>query len=97
MSAVSIIGMKIAGYFRLSLGSTVFGPAPGLGVGIDSTPPATVDCGWSPRMEFGAIAIECRPDEQNRLIDTPPVVTGSPASSAAWRPILPAPCAQLPI
>ncbi len=97
MSAVSIIGMKIAGYSLVSSGSTLFGPLPPPGIEIDSTPPATMQSLRSPRMEFAAIAMVCRPLEQNRLTVTPAVVTGSPASSAAWRPILPAPCETLPM
>src|SRR5215469_6865743 len=97
MSAVSIIGVKIAGYSSTRRLSTLLGPAPPPGIEIDSTPPATMHWELSPRIEFAAIAIDWRPDEQKRLIATPAVVTGRPASSAAWRPILPAPCATLPM
>src|SRR3569832_3002019 len=97
MSAVSIIGMKLAGYSSTSFLSTLFGPAPGFGMEIDSTPPATMHSDRSPRIEFAAIAMDCRPEEQKRLIETPEVETGRPASSAAWRPMLPAPWAQLPM
>ncbi len=61
-----------------------------------STPPATMQSAPSERMWFAAIAMVCRPDEQKRLTDTPAVVFGMPASSAASRPMLRAPCAQLP-
>ena len=61
-----------------------------------STPPATMQSAPSERMWFAAIAMVCRPDEQKRFTDTPAVVFGMPASSAASRPMLRAPCAQLP-
>src|ERR1700710_1535670 len=96
MSAVSIIGMKIAGYSSTSFLSTLLGPAPGFGIEIDSTPPATMQFDRSPRIEFAAMAMVCRPEEQKRLTVTPDVEIGRPASSAAWRPTLPAPWAQLP-
>jgi hypothetical protein len=49
-----------------------------------------------PSYQTAAIAMVCRPEEQKRLTDTPAVDFGMPASSAAWRPMLEAPCAQLP-
>ena len=48
-----------------------------------STPPATMQSAPSERIEFAAIAMVCRPDEQKRLTETPAVVFGMPASSAA--------------
>src|SRR5690606_17373485 len=38
-------------------------------------------------MRPAAMAIDCRPDEQKRLIVVPEVVTGQPAQMAARRPI----------
>ena len=66
------------------------------GIEMLSTPPATMQSAPSERIELAAIAMVCRPDEQKRLTDTPAVDFGMPASSAAWRPIFGAPCAQLP-
>ena len=43
------------------------------------------------------MAIDCRPEEQKRLMVTPAVVIGRPASRAALRPRLPAPWATLPM
>ncbi len=43
------------------------------------------------------MAIDCRPEEQKRLIVTPLVVIGRPASSAAPRPRFPAPWATFPM
>ena len=37
---------------------------------------------------WAAMAIACRPEEQNRFTVTPAVVTGSPALIAAWRAML---------
>src|SRR5512140_1077725 len=54
-----------------------------------STPPATITGTLSTMMRCAAIAIACRPDEQKRLMDTPVVVTGKPARSAATRATLP--------
>ena len=53
-----------------------------------STPPATMQSAPSERIELAAIAMVCRPDEQKRFTETPAVVFGRPASSAAWRPML---------
>ena len=61
-----------------------------------STPPATMQSAPSERIELAAIAMVCRPDEQKRFTETPPVDFGRPASSAAWRPMFGAPWAQLP-
>jgi hypothetical protein len=55
---------------------------------IDSTPPArTMSC-WPSATEPAAMAIACRPLEQNRLMVTAEVSTGSPPSSAARRATL---------
>ena len=43
------------------------------------------------------MAMVCRPEEQKRLTVTPEVVIGRPASRPAWRPMLPAPWATLPM
>src|SRR5208282_4576963 len=48
-----------------------------------SLPPLTI---W-----YAASAIDCRPEEQNRLMVTPPVEVGSPASMAETLPML-CPC-----
>src|SRR3954464_2900739 len=96
MSGVSIIAMKIAGAVLSRSGSIDSLGAPPPGIEMLSTPPATMQSEPSERMLLAAIAIVCRPDEQNRLTDTPAVDFGMPARSAAWRPILGAPCAQFP-
>ena len=44
-----------------------------------STPPPIITGAPSTMMRCAAIAIALSPDEQKRLIDTPPVVMGSPA------------------
>src|SRR5215510_7575300 len=96
MSAVSIIAMKMSGaVFKRSGSIDSFGEPPP-GIEMLSTPPATMQSDPSERIELAAIAMVCRPDEQKRLTDTPAVDFGRPASSAAWRPIFGAPCAQLP-
>jgi hypothetical protein len=46
---------------------------------------------------LAASAMVLRPEEQKRLTVEPEVVIGMPASSATWRPRLPAPCATLPM
>src|SRR5260221_13197448 len=43
------------------------------------------------------MAMDCKPEEQKRLIVTPEVVIGRPASRAALRPRFPAPWATLPM
>ena len=55
---------------------------------IDSLPPATMMCAPPARMRSAAMAIDCSPELQKRLMVTPVVVTGSPARSAAMRAIL---------
>ena len=80
----------------ISSGSIASRGMPPPGIEMLSTPPATTQSALSPRMWFAAMAMDCRPDEQKRLIETPAVVTGMPASSAAWRPMLAAPWALLP-
>jgi hypothetical protein len=47
-------------------------------------------------MWLAAMAMVCRPDEQKRFTETPAVVTGMPASRAAWRPMFGALWALLP-
>ncbi len=96
MSAVSIIAMKMSGAALSSSGSIASFGEPPPAIEMLSTPPATMQSAPSERIEFAAIAIVCRPDEQNRLTVTPAVDFGMPASSAAWRPMLDAPWAQLP-
>ncbi len=96
MSAVSIIAMKISGAVLSSSGSTHSFGEPPPGIEMLSTPPATMQSEPSERIEFAAIAMVCRPEEQKRFTETPPVLFGSPASSAAWRPMFGAPWAQLP-
>src|SRR5215468_8262294 len=96
MSAVSIIAMKMSGATLSNSGSIDSFGEPPPGIEMLSTPPATMQAAPSERIEFAAIAIDCRPDEQKRLIETPAVDFGMPASNAAWRPILGAPWAQLP-
>ena len=83
MSAVSIIAMKIAGAVFSSSGSTHSFGEPPPGIEMLSTPPATMQSEPSERIEFAAIAMVWRPDEQKRLTETPPVLLGRPASSAA--------------
>src|ERR1700704_6608535 len=96
MSAVSIIAMKMsgAGLGRAGLAASFGTPPPA--TEMLSTPPATMQSAPSERMLLAAIAMVCSPDEQNRFTDTPAVDFGMPASRAAWRPILDAPCAQFP-
>src|SRR4051812_29575300 len=96
MSAVSIIAMKMSGAALSRSGSIDSLGEPPPGIEILSTPPATMQSAPSERIEFAAIAIVCRPEEQKRLTETPAVDFGKPASSAAWRLILGAPWAQLP-
>src|SRR6266853_452202 len=49
-------------------------------------------------MRWDAMAMDCRPDEQNRFTVIPAVVTGSPARKAIWRamfrPVAPSGLAQ---
>ncbi len=52
---------------------------------IDSAPPASITSASPTRMRSAAIATALSPDEQKRLIVTPPVVLGRPASSTAMR------------
>src|SRR5271168_2194833 len=52
---------------------------------IDSVPPATITCADPPRIRSAAIAIACKPEEQNRLIVIAEVSIGNPARSAAIR------------
>jgi hypothetical protein len=52
---------------------------------MDSTPPAAMIGTRSTMTRWAAIAMACMPDEQKRFTVTPPVVTGRPARSAAWR------------
>src|SRR6266436_4501324 len=96
MSAVSIIAMKMSGAVLSRSGSIDSFGDPPFGIEMLSTPPATMQSAPSDRIELAAIAMVCKPDEQNRFTDTPAVDFGRPASNAAWRPILGAPCAQLP-
>src|SRR6185312_4755085 len=84
--------MWMSGYICTSRGSLFSREPPPPGKLIDSTPPAPAST-----MERDAMAIDCRPDEQKRLMVTPEVVIGRPDSSAAVRPRLPAPCATLPM
>ena len=88
--------MKMAGAALSRSGSIDSFGEPPPGIEMLSTPPATMQSAPSERIELAAIAMDCSPDEQKRLIDTPAVVFGMPASNAAWRPILGAPWAQLP-
>src|SRR5207248_6783601 len=96
MSAVSLIAMKISGAALSRSGSIDSFGVPPPGTEMLSTPPATIHSAPSERIELAAIAMVCSPDEQKRLTDTPAVDFGRPASNAAWRPMLGAPCAQLP-
>ena len=50
---------------------------------IDSVPPAIITSASPTRMRSAAIATAFNPDEQKRLIVTPPVEFGNPASSTA--------------
>ncbi len=52
---------------------------------IDSVPPAIITSASPTRMRSAAIATAFSPDEQKRLIVTPPVEFGNPASSTAMR------------
>ena len=54
-----------------------------------TTPPAIATWVWPDAIWLAAIAIDCRPDEQNRLIDKPAVVIGSFDNTTASRAILP--------
>jgi hypothetical protein len=88
--------MKMSGAALSRSGSIDSFGEPPPGIEMLSTPPATMQSEPSERMLFAAIAMVCSPDEQNRFTDTPAVDFGMPARSAAWRPILGAPWAQLP-
>ena len=83
MSAVSIIAMKMSGATLSSSGSTDSFGVPPPGIEMLSTPPATMQSAPSERIELAAIAMVCRPEEQKRFTETPAVVFGRPASSAA--------------
>src|SRR3954468_4632297 len=65
---------------------------------MDSTPPATKTPSSPARMRWLAIAMVCRPDEQNRFTVMPGTVTGQPARIAIWRamfhPVAPSGFAQ---
>ena len=52
---------------------------------IVSRPPATITSQAPVRMRSAAMAIDCRPDEQKRLIVIAEVSTGRPARMAAAR------------
>jgi len=56
---------------------------------MDSTPPPIITGTLSTMTRCAAIAMACRPDEQKRLMVTPPAVTGRPARNAATRAMLP--------
>ena len=55
---------------------------------IDSTPPATTMSFSPATMRCAAMAIVCRPLEQNRFTVMPLVVIGRPARKAIWRAML---------
>ena len=55
---------------------------------IDSVPPAIITSASPTRMRSAAIATALTPDEQKRLMVTPPTVFGRPASSTAMRATL---------
>ena len=65
---------------------------------MDSTPPAAMMGTRSTMTRWAAMAMACMPEEQKRFTVTPPVVTGRPARSAAWRamfcPVAPSGSAQ---
>ncbi len=52
---------------------------------IDSVPPATTLCAKPHMMRSAAKAIDCRPDEQKRLMVTADAATGTPARRLAMR------------
>src|SRR5690348_6876500 len=52
---------------------------------MDSVPPATITSAPPPAMRSAAIAIDCNPDEQKRLIVIADASTGNPARSDAIR------------
>src|ERR1019366_8587316 len=54
-------------------------------IDIDSVPPATITSAPPLMMRSAAMAIACKPEEQNRLIVTADPSTGSPARSEAMR------------
>ena len=88
--------MKMSGAALSRSGSIDSFGEPPPGIEMLSTPPATMQSAPSERMLLAAIAMVCSPDEQKRFTETPAVDFGMPASSAAWRPMFGAPCAQLP-
>jgi len=87
MSAVSIIGIQIAGCVSSRLSSRP--PPPPPWKLIESTPPPTMMLAPPSTMWCAATAMAFRPEEQARLSVMPEVVTGRPASSAAARATLP--------
>jgi len=66
------------------------------GIEMLSTPPATMQSAPSEADRVGGHRDGLQPEEQKRFTETPAVVVGRPASSAAWRPMFGAPWAQLP-
>ncbi|GEM_PF-6988260 len=82
--------MNSAGLCSTSQGSRCEAPLRPAGFMSEmlSTPPATMAGTPSSTMRPAATAIACRPEEQKRLITVPPTVTGRPARSAVWRPML---------
>src|SRR5262245_38990249 len=82
--------MKMAGF---SSSKRLFGfDLPGswrCRIEIESTPPAIATCVCPDAICCAAIAIDCRPDEQNRLIVSPAVVIGSLVNTTARRARLP--------
>ncbi len=61
---------------------------------IDSEPPAIITSASPTRMRSAAIATAFSPDEQKRLIVTPPVEFGNPASNTALRAMFRPCCAS---
>ena len=57
---------------------------------IESWPPAATTSIWSTITCLAAVAMAIRPDAHWRSMVCAATLTGQPARSATWRPILPA-------